>query len=457
MIINYQHRGKTFRFISKDKKDDSDNIFTVIVGKNGSGKSRLLSSLVSKLLGQQSSDIFYRDSDFDFFSYSITGELNTTHEPTKIIAASTSPFDRFPLIRKPELLEKYSYLGLRDLSSTNFGLSYMAKIVSSLIYSIIEYPNQMDRLNDSMNYLGYTDSIKIKLEYRLTSVNTTDFSNTLDPIESFDFFLKSQRIGSALNRKFFYEQDNIPNQERIYRLFDILRSVPLPNRKSSTTIEIDRYGITQEPSLFNISPKDISFLIDCGALKLKDLELQNFKHKTSYSIINASSGEQSVVMSMLGIASQIKDGALICIDEPEVCLHPEWQEKYIQLLISTFRNYNGCHFLIATHSPQIIAKLESKNCYVLSMESGKAISAKSLINHSADFQLANVFNYPGFKNEYLARIGLNILTKVSTNKIFDHEDLSNFNLLKSQEEFLEETDPVFILLNVLKEMKNKYA
>jgi ABC-type cobalamin/Fe3+-siderophores transport system ATPase subunit len=455
MIISYQYAGKKYRFISKDKKNDSDNIYTVIVGKNGSGKSRLLSSIVSTLLGRTKYDMRL-GNEIDFRE-TARAKLDTTSLPSKIITVSTSPFDRFPLNKKSGYNGDYIYLGLRDLAGTNFSISYMSKITASLI-SVVAYDSRhMDNLSHVLAYLGYNDRITIKLEQRLSTEMTSGLSNFEDPIEALDFLFSKTKYTNPLNRKYFFEQDAAPNADRIYRLFSILGRMPLPIKKEFITIEIDRHGVTQQPGLFNLHPEDISFLIDCGAIRLRDLILYNIKHKNSYSITNASSGEQSVVMSLLGLASQIKDGAVICIDEPEICLHPEWQEKYIQLLISTFRQYKGCHFLIATHSPQIISRLESRDCYVMSMDSGKAISAKSLINNSADFQLANVFNHPGFKNEYLSRIGLNILTKISRNKLFDSEDLSNYNLIETQSEFLEDNDPVLILFNVLREMKQQYA
>lgn len=457
MILSYQYSGKSFRFVSKDKKSDNDNIYTIIVGKNGSGKSRLLSSVVSKLLNRAQAEELHNESDLGFKPTTHSGKLETAYHPSKIITASTSPFDRFPLARRSELIDGYSYLGLRDLPSTNFGLSYLSKVISSLIDTISDTPQQMDGLKEVLTYLGYHDSIRIKLEYRLTSTATSELISTTDPIDAFYDFLNNQRGPTVLNRRFFYEQDNTPNEDRIYRLFYILGHISLPTRRSFTSIEISSGGIIQQATLFENSSKDISFLLQCGVLRVKDVELRNIEQRTAYSISSASSGEQSVVISILGIASQICDNALICIDEPEICLHPEWQEKYIQLLISTFRHYKGCHFLIATHSPQIISKLEEINCYVLSMDNGKAISSKSLINHSADFQLANVFNSPGFKNEYLSRIGLNTLTKVTTNKIFDKDDIFNLNILKTQAKFLEENDPVLMLLTVLQEMKQQYA
>ncbi len=44
-------------------------------------------------------------------------------------------------------------------------------------------------------------------------------------------------------------------------------------------------------------------------------------------------------MNILGISTEIRDNSLICIDEPELSLHPKWQEKYMKLLMNTFSDY----------------------------------------------------------------------------------------------------------------------
>ncbi|CDG88782.1 hypothetical protein XBFFL1_240001 [Xenorhabdus bovienii str. feltiae Florida] len=90
-------------------------------------------------------------------------------------------------------------------------------------------------------------------------------------------------------------------------------------------------------------------------------------------------------MNILGISSVIKDNSLILIDEPEVCLHPEWQEKYIKLLIDIFKINKKCHFIITTHSPQIIANLGEKNCFITSIEDGKSKKSINYINKPSDF------------------------------------------------------------------------
>ena len=161
-------------------------------------------------------------------------------------------------------------------------------------------------------------------------------------------------------------------------------------------------------------------------------------------------------MGLLGIGSHITDGSLICIDEPEVCLHPEWQEKYIELLFNTFRHYRGCHFLIATHSPQIVAQIPQGNCYVMSMEDGIARSASDYSQRSIDFQLAEVFNAPGFRNEYLSRIALNAFARVSKTKRFDEQSRDDLAILRRLVHEMHANDPLIDLITALEEMASAY-
>lgn len=154
-------------------------------------------------------------------------------------------------------------------------------------------------------------------------------------------------------------------------------------------------------------------------------------------------------MAMLGIASHIQDGALICIDEPEICLHPEWQERYIHLLMTTFGQFRNCHFIIATHSPQVVAKLQDKNCFVLDLESGTTTAASELSSRSADFQLARVFKAPGFQNEYLSRVAFNALRIIGSGKELEKDQLKEVENLLLLKDTLSLEDPVRQLMEIL--------
>ena len=156
-------------------------------------------------------------------------------------------------------------------------------------------------------------------------------------------------------------------------------------------------------------------------------------------------------MTMLGIAARIKHGSLICIDEPEICLHPEWQERYIQLLMSTFQGFQSCQFVVATHSPQIVSRLGNENCYVLDLKSNSLQRAEVFNNRSVDFQLAQVFNAPGFKNEYLMRELLGIVGALSSGKELSRSQQDFMGGAKALKSSFSSNDPVLQLVKLVED------
>ena len=90
------------------------------------------------------------------------------------------------------------------------------------------------------------------------------------------------------------------------------------------------------------------------------------------------------------------------------------------------------------------------------METETIKNAENYINNSVDFQLANVFNHPGFKNEYLLRIAMNIFSNLSKNKSFGKSDLENLQILENQSHFLRENDPVYDLYKTIVQLKKLY-
>jgi hypothetical protein len=220
-------------------------------------------------------------------------------------------------------------------------------------------------------------------------------------------------------------------------------------------LSINKYGFNEIE--FKIEIESLIFLFDAGIIRLRDVLLNTFKYNEQFSIKDASSGEQSIILSILGIASRIKDNCLILIDEPEICLHPHWQEKYIEILTNTFDKYRNCQFIIATHSPLIISKLSSYNSFIINMEDGSINSSENFINNSVDYQLANVFNNPGFKNEYLLRIAISTFTKISKHKKFDNRDDENLLLLNNMLNRLRQDDPIYDLTRTIIKLKEMYG
>jgi predicted ATPase len=451
MISSYIKGNKSYKF-HDSSGINGQNIFTVIVGKNGSGKSRLLNDIISQFVSfVEIGSISILSSRKQSTASKI--ELDFTEVPKKIIAVSTSPYDKFPIPRfyfsRQEKYENYAYLGIRDLRTSNFSKSFMSKIIGQLLYTRgTDFP-QFRKIVDVLKYLGYSEEFHITFDIRMIDdqlrkvlrmdigeVNTSDEIQAVGPKYSSSNFLKEG------NDKF--------DLEKIVRLKRILNEIQDKHRNGRGIFQlfIDSNSIDSELAL-----EDISFLIEAGIARLRDIGLKKISSGKIYNISEASSGEQCIFTIFVGISCNISDNSLILIDEPEISLHPEWQEKFITLLIDTFKDFKHCHFIIATHSPQLISKLATENCYILQMDSGELMNAKDFINNSIDFQLANIFNSPGFKNEYLSRIAISIISKVGKNKAFDNDDLENYLMLKTQVKFLQANDPVFKLYKLIEELK----
>lgn len=85
------------------------------------------------------------------------------------------------------------------------------------------------------------------------------------------------------------------------------------------------------------------------------------------SIFNLSSGEKQLVilMACLSLPEQSKLSRVYVVDEPEVSLHITWQEQFVDALLKASPD---TQFILATHSPSIIAKTERRNwCEDLTM------------------------------------------------------------------------------------------
>lgn len=453
MIIESKYGKRALKLVDQENVDPKANVYTIIVGKNGTGKSRLLGSVVRNTVSHFMPGLKEEGSVFNG-----SGDTKSDSVPQKIIAVSNSPFDRFPIYKGYRQIENYSYLGVREIMSVNIGLSYMSKIMSSLIKSILTTPAQMPEIAGVLAYLGYTENIRIRAEARLNASFIKGILTAKNKEAEIYIARQSRPVFQPFNRNFFFNEDQSVSKKKVSQFIRILKKYPTNKdlNKAFSIIEIGKNGF-YNTSIDKDYWEDLVFLMDSGVVKVRDVMLEKRETLRPFSIYEASSGEQSVVLSILGISSQIKDNSLICIDEPEVCLHPEWQEKYIKILTSTFGMYEGCHFIIATHSPQIVSNLVENNSYILSMETGKIIDAKRVIKQSADFQLAEVFNSPGFKNEFLSRIALNIFSKVSNRKNFDDSDLKNYKLLQGQSDHLQKNDPVLDLYNAISEMYKIYG
>ncbi|WP_280952230.1 AAA family ATPase [Rhizobium anhuiense] len=69
--------------------------------------------------------------------------------------------------------------------------------------------------------------------------------------------------------------------------------------------------------------------------------------------LNASSGELSLISSLVFLISSIGQEPVILIDEPENSLHPRWQREYLEKILAAV-SYRDATIIVATHAPLIV-------------------------------------------------------------------------------------------------------
>ncbi|MEJ6981719.1 ATP-binding protein [Pedobacter sp. P351] len=90
---------------------------------------------------------------------------------------------------------------------------------------------------------------------------------------------------------------------------------------------------------------------------VKKIEVYLCKERQMLPVNSASSGELTMITSLLYLTISIDTRSIVLIDEPENSLHPKWQTEYVKLLVDHFHRYEP-KIIIATHSPLIINAAE---------------------------------------------------------------------------------------------------
>ncbi|MDR6581025.1 AAA family ATPase [Pseudomonas extremaustralis] len=449
--------------------DNYENIFTLIVGQNAVGKSRLLRKIVSNYIFSQESrtkssiksgNYYNQDHsslwnqshnapkqinyfalpskaasydshlfrDHNYYLGEVRTSLTSSLSPSNVIAVSTGRHDRFPSathIRNKEIIADYRYIGTDQFSKNSISSSLI-----SLLEGLLQGRQSLHKLSDIFEYLGFAPylDIKLSLDRKQYSRLTTEELNELH-------YSSNQSLLEFLIGDDSHVHDNYSSASAFY---EYLKS------RSKTNIELGFWDHSLDMKHRTIT--ELIPFLKSGLIKIFDITLISLINKSRMRLSQASSGQQCMLTIMLGIAGAIKDGSLICIDEPEISLHPQWQTNLVKQLQEVFSNFSGCHFVIATHSPQLVSGLTSNNGYVLNLEEKELYHSFEYAKRSADFQLAEVFHTPGQNNEYLLRVTLLLLTKLSRREELNYDDRETFKMLLSIRKNMSDADPVYHLI-----------
>lgn len=88
-----------------------------------------------------------------------------------------------------------------------------------------------------------------------------------------------------------------------------------------------------------------------GLLRTVDVYLTRFEQ--SVELNHASSGELSLISSLIFMIATVPRNGIVLIDEPENSLHPSWQREYTDKLLVAL-SYRNASIIVATHSPLVV-------------------------------------------------------------------------------------------------------
>ena len=93
-----------------------------------------------------------------------------------------------------------------------------------------------------------------------------------------------------------------------------------------------------------------------------------------FDINELSSGEKQLFLRTLAIKMLNPENSIILIDEPELSLHPKWQQRIVDVYKKIGKNNQ---IIIATHSPHILGSVKKENIMLLDKDGEGKIVIKT--------------------------------------------------------------------------------
>ncbi|MBH0000179.1 ATP-binding protein [Pseudoalteromonas sp. NSLLW24] len=530
MIINeVRFEDKVIELCPRDF-DRNHNVNTIVVGRNGSGKSKLFQKICQIFITSLVNENFqhFRVQDlFDYYesrensSLDETGYLGYTNDKTtykiliekpvyipqnidlsnipnhlhalvledfqnqyfgnrelmishksddissekaivfpKIIAVSSSPFDKFPMLderrlhgEQNTLKDHYFYRGARtkDRSSKSYMRSKFDQLGTSFINFFLKTEHRTNEILPLFAYLGFERKFTVFLKFAdhflISDVIKEEGRDPLETVRSVRFFKGKEHDDNLTDKD---KERIISSAKKIHEgLLSNSQTHSFHRTDEEFTLSLEIGGSNNDKPRFL---KEFSVLAEYDLVDLANIEFTKNDNNRKVLLKEASSGELCILFNILAIAGAISDDSVILLDEPELSLHPEWQKDFMPLLAEVFSKYKRCHFILATHSPHIVSSVNKTNSYIVNLEDNPAnvISGKGIALQSSDYQLAFTFKSPGYKNEHLISQIVDVLNKLSEGKKLDEEFIKEINSLIEFDGLVPDNDPVKNLLSTLK-------
>lgn len=379
--------------ISFGANSTSSNTISILTGPNGSGKTRALTQIAYHFrYGRQ------------------IAEVEVSSPPSRIVVQTFSPFSRFPApsrvsnslsdVYADEKIpsDQYRAVGIHR-SMRHTGGSFARHVLEQAIFRLTESVEQFELVSDVLEHLEFKPSID--LSYKAKPALKVLFSAH----QSGDLFAMLQADLKANATDLRSVKSQIKNSDLnsvaalLAAAFDVLDFGLLEKREVDFSMSFRKGEQSRKYAEF----QSLAVVRRFNLLSLTACKLTT-RDGAKVDLSQTSSGQQQLICSLLGLASEVRDNSIVLIDEPELSLHPSWQITILSRLQQVLRVVENCHVILATHSPLLVqaaqeAKLEILN---LNRDGGDPEPAQNEARPSVEEALINVFETPISNSLYLA-------------------------------------------------------
>lgn len=469
-------------FVNAD--NDTDNgLVSVIIGRNGIGKSYLLSAIVHifktieqlveekdeklTVLKFQFSIVYLLDGhtyqvsnlyDKNMYGYSYRSfeclkdnvfcDKSQIQLPQTIIASSMTIADKYPT----PSVGRYKYRGVRseNTPSVTGTRTYIRKAVDGIMDSLTHKYTTRNDLASILSELGFQNCLELEYGFRYRNVFLREDMN---PVILDDIFTHWQkyfkgRTGEVWGSKYYLTLKKSPDKIEIVCAFlrQSTRWLRMHNRHNLVYDIFDLHN-----TLFQ-DYEAIKLLSNLDIITFPKFKV--FKEQNGYDFVYSSSGETQQLCQFISVMSAIQSNSLILIDEPENSSHPNWQISYINWLRKIFRDYDDCHFIIATHSHFILSDLQPEwaSIVALDREDDRVINKAQDVNTfcwSSDDILYRVFHVRNTRNYVFESQMVRLLDYVQNRQMYLPEAQEVLSELKTY--VLNQDDPLNKLISKAEE------
>jgi predicted ATPase len=335
--------------------------------------------------------------------------------PEKLLVNSLMLTDRF-IFQESKRDDFYQYLGVRSTSGSTSTRASSKRTIRHLFNATGYKLEFYKSLKELLSFLEFEPAFQISYS---TKINKLFFSGELKVAQfeqyfenwwAEDFIYSNRKKENPLWSIPFYNNNFKNKPTSIEALVDYLNELASSNRlthkknSSAKLLSIDLLDTS-------LSVKEMQLISELENLDIINLDgIKLKKRQSTLSISDLSSGEYHLIISLIGIFSNISEDSVILIDEPEISLHPNWQMRYITFLKSVFAKFPSCHFIITTHSHFLVSDLEGDSSSVTALLrdsttnnlTAELLKGTSTFGWSAEEVLYKIFKTPTSRNYYLA-------------------------------------------------------